>query len=61
MAWPEVGSRAMQRLLAVGSDVFSEGWLLVQKNNYRFQVSQEDGLTVKIVIREYLGCHIVWE
>ena len=51
----------MQRLLVVGSDVFSEGWLVVQENNYRFQVSQEDGLTVKIVIREYLGCHIVWE
>jgi hypothetical protein len=61
VAWPEVGSRAMQRLLVLGSDVFSEGWLVVQNNNYRFQVSQEDGLTVKIVIREYLGCHIVWE
>ncbi len=61
VAWPEVGSRAMQRLLVAGSDVFSEGWVVVQEDNYRFQVSREDGLTVKIVIREYLGCHIVWE
>jgi hypothetical protein len=59
-AWPEVGSRALQRLLVVGSDVYSEGWLVVQAGNYRFNVSQEDGLTVKIVLREYLACHIVW-
>lgn len=59
--WPEVGSRAMQRLLVVGADVFSEGWLVVQEGNYRFRISQEDGLTVNIVLREYLGCHIVWE
>ena len=59
--WPEVGSRAMQRLLIVGSDVFREGWLVVQDGNYRFRVSEEDGLTVKIVLREYLACHVVWE
>lgn len=58
--WPEVGSRAMQRLLVVGSDVFSDGWLVVQEGNYRFRVSHEDGLTVNIVLREYLGCHTVW-
>lgn len=58
--WPEVGSRAMQRLLIAGSDVFQEGWLVVQDGNYRFRVSQEAGLTVKIVLREYLACHIVW-
>jgi hypothetical protein len=59
--WPEVGSRAMQRLLVVGSDVFREGWLVVQDGNYRFRVSEEDGLTVKIVLREYLACHVVWQ
>jgi len=60
-SWPEVGTRAMQRLLVVGSDVFQEGWLVVQDGNYRFRVSQEDGLTVKIVLRDYLACHIVWQ
>ncbi len=59
--WPEVGSRAMQRLLIVGSNVFSEGWLVIQDGNYRFRVSQEDGLTVNIVLREYLACRVVWE
>ena len=60
-SWPEVGTRAMGRLLVVGSRVFDEGWIVVQEGNYRFRVSQEDGLTVKIVLREYLACRVVWE
>ncbi|HWE48365.1 MAG TPA: hypothetical protein VG273_01160 [Bryobacteraceae bacterium] len=61
VGWPEVGSRAIQRLLVAGSDVYREGWLVVQDGNYRFVVSQQDGLTVKIVLREYLACRVVWE
>jgi hypothetical protein len=60
-AWPEVGTRAMQRLLIADADVFREGWVVVQDGNYRFHVSQEEGLTVKMVLREYLACHVVWE
>jgi hypothetical protein len=59
--WPEVGSRAMQRLLVVGSEVYSEGWVVVQDGNYRFRVSQENGLTVQMVLREYLACRVVWD
>ena len=59
--WPEVGSRAMQRLLVVDADVFSEGWITVQDGNYRFHVSDENGMAVKIVLREYLACQVVWE
>lgn len=59
--WPEVGSRAMQRVLVAGTDAFVEGWLAVQEGNYRFRISQTNGLTVKIVLREYLGCEIVWD
>ncbi|ELT0909210.1 hypothetical protein TX452_06445 [Pseudomonas aeruginosa] len=59
--WPEVGSRAMQRLLVAGTDTFTEGWLAVQEGNYRFHTSQANGLTVKIVLREYLGCEVVWD
>lgn len=58
--WPEVGSRAMQRLLIVDSNVFQEDWIVVQEGNYRFRVLQEEGLTVKIVLREYLACEINW-
>jgi hypothetical protein len=60
-AWPEVGSRAMQRLLIVDADVVNEGWVTVQDRNYRFHVSDENGLAVKIVLREYLACQAVWE
>jgi hypothetical protein len=58
--WPEVGSRAMQRLLVAGTDVFKERWIVVQDDNYRFQTYHADGLVVKIVLREYLACEIVW-
>lgn len=59
--WPEVGSRAMQRLLLAGTDTFTEGWLTVQEGNYRYRTSQTNGLIVKIVLREYLGCEVVWD
>ena len=58
--WPEVGSRAMQRVLAAGTDSFAEEWVTVQEGNYRFRISQSNELIVKIVLREYLGCEIVW-
>ena len=59
--WPEVGSRAMQRVFVAGTDAFVEGWVTVQEGNYRFHTSQANGLTVKIVLREYLGCEIIWD
>lgn len=58
---PEVGSRAMQRLLVVGSDVFSVGWLVVQEGNYRYRVDSGNGYKVRIVLREYLACEIIWD
>jgi hypothetical protein len=58
--WPEVGSRAMNRLIAVDGEVFEEGWLLVQEGRYRYRVLQDDGLRVKIVIREYLAAEVRW-
>jgi hypothetical protein len=58
--WPEVGTRGMQRLLVVGADVFSEGWLVVQPGNYRFRVDADEGLRVRVVLREYLACDVAW-
>ena len=58
--WPEVGSRALQRLLVVESQAFREKWIEVQEANYRFRITEDDGLTVKIVLREYLACKVVW-
>ena len=59
--WPEVGSRAMNRLLVAGADVFDEGWLVVQEGRYRYRTSQDDGLTVRFVIRDYLACEVRWD
>lgn len=58
---PEVGSRALQRLLVVGSQGFREKWVEVQQGIYRFRVTDDNGLTVKIVLREYLACQLIWQ
>jgi hypothetical protein len=59
--WPEVGSRAMNRMLVLGTGVFGGGWLDVQPDRYRYRVSQGGGLRVSIVLREYLACEVVWD
>ena len=58
--WPEVGSRAMQRLV-VGTDVSPSGWLNVQPGRYRFHATQGGGVSVRIVIHEYLAYHVLSE
>ena len=58
--WPEVGSRAMQRLL-VTDDAVHNGWIEVQKDRYRYSVSQIAGIEVRMVFSEYLACRVCWE
>lgn len=58
--WPECGSRAMQRQLRAGTSAFGGGWLDVQEGNYRFRTNQGGGPAVRIVLREYLYCEVVW-
>ncbi len=58
--WPEVGSRAMQRL-ATGTNLTADGWIDVQPGRYRFHALAGDGIDVRIVINEYLACHVRWE
>lgn len=58
--WPEVGSRAMQRM--VGIDTPPEyPWLIVQRGLYRFHASVDPGISIRIVIQEYLACHVCWD
>ncbi len=47
-------------MIVAETDALAERWVTVQDGNYRFRTSQGNGLTVKIVLREYLGCKIVW-
>lgn len=58
--WPEVGSRAMQRLVMADS-LPSSPWLSVQEDLYRYHVSCDPGSTVRIVIQEYLACLVHWD
>jgi hypothetical protein len=57
---PEVGSRAMHRLTVVGDELFEAGWLTVQEDRYRYRTSQNNGLAVRMVLREHLACSVVW-
>ncbi|MFC1467803.1 hypothetical protein ACFLQY_03840 [Verrucomicrobiota bacterium] len=59
--WPEVGSRAMQRLLIVEDCVYDEGWVVVQSNRYRYAVIQSEVIEVRMVFSEYLACQVIWE
>ena len=56
--WPEVGSRAMQRLALGGSD---SGWLRVQAGRYRFHATVGNGVEIRIVIDEYLAGYCRWQ
>lgn len=59
--WPEVGSRAMQRLAGVG-DALDGSWFVVQKDRYRFFAGTTgDTVFVRIVLSEYLAGEVVWD
>lgn len=57
--WPEVGSRAMQRLI-VTDENFESGWIYVQRGRYRYAVMQSDAIEVRMVFSEYLACVVRW-
>lgn len=60
--WPELGSRAMQRIMVVGNMLLDEGWLIVQDDRYRFlPLCGTGGIGARIVIREYLACEVIWD
>lgn len=58
--WPEVGSRAMQRL-GGGHAEPEYPWLVVQPGLYRYHASNESRASIRIVISEYLACHVHWD
>lgn len=57
--WPEVGSRAMQRLMDAGDGTLG-GWIVVQPRRYRYLTRCDDSLTVRIVLSEYIWCEAMW-
>lgn len=56
--WPEVGSRAMQRL---ANEPFTRSlWITVQEGRYRYMTAVSATVMVRVVISEYLGCEVIW-
>ena len=58
--WPEVGSRMLTRLVESESGVFEDGWIVVQKNRYRYRPCWEDGVRIFMELRGYLACEVGW-
>jgi len=57
--WPEVGSRAMQRL--VSGDDLVNGWVVVQAFRYRYQATFAGSVHIRMVLRDYLAAEVVWD
>lgn len=60
--WPEIGSRAFIRdaVVVAGEPLPHLPWIEVQAGRYRYATSYRDGLTVRILLSEYLACEVVW-
>ena len=72
--YPEIGSRAMQRMLVAqitlsgphGTEhrhdaILVNDWLEVQDGRYRYMAYEDQsGVHVKVVIDEYLYCYACW-
>jgi len=57
--FPEVGSRAMQRVVDMSDSDMRFMWQIVQENRYRYLVAQLDFVIIKIVIDEFFGCQVI--
>lgn len=58
--YPEIGSRAYIKLFTDKPNAF-ENWLIVQDGLYEYALGQSEGDWVKIIINEYLACHVAWD
>lgn len=57
--WPEVGSRAMQRMVLGDDTTF--GWIQVQQGRYRYNACIGAGIEIRIVTHEDLAGYCRWE
>ncbi|MGB6063581.1 MAG: hypothetical protein WBG50_02165 [Desulfomonilaceae bacterium] len=56
--WPEVGSRAMQRLMI--NELSACVWITPQPRRYRYLTSVGIGVVVRMVMSEYIACEAIW-
>jgi hypothetical protein len=59
-AWPEVGTRAMQRMVVSTAGVVGLDWIAVQPGQYRYVAVAEGAVMVRFVLGEYLACEVIW-
>jgi hypothetical protein len=57
---PEVGSRAMQRVL-LSAGAVQVDWVDVQEGRYRYLTLAVGEVVVRMVLSEYLACEVIWE
>ncbi|MGD0649715.1 MAG: hypothetical protein ABSA97_00995 [Verrucomicrobiia bacterium] len=49
----------MHRLVV--TDPGASTWIVVQPGRYRYLASVGDGVIIRLVISEYLGCEVIWD
>jgi hypothetical protein len=59
--WPELGSRAMQRMVVSDEAVFGPDWIQVQSGQYRYLAITGGPVMIRLVVGEYLACEVIWE
>jgi hypothetical protein len=57
--FPEIGSRAMVKLLTTPENTYSS-WNIVQPETYMYVVNT-DSLIVRMIIRDYLAVEVGWQ
>jgi hypothetical protein len=50
----------MQRLLIAGDEWLSEGWVTVQKDQYRYMAVGAGDVMIRGVLSEYLAFEVIW-
>jgi hypothetical protein len=58
--YPEVGSRSLVRFVERSSDSDVFGWVHVQAEQYRYHVSQDKGVVVRILFSENFAAIVSW-
>jgi hypothetical protein len=60
--WPEIGSRAFMNLFVVGDEAYDaeSGWTVLQQGRYRYALTQQGQVVVRIVLSDYLACEVAW-
>lgn len=59
--FPEVGSRALQRMVVQPLGAMRPPWIVAQKGRYRYLAAYDGAVMVRGVIGEYIGFEVVWE